>query len=187
MKGIVEGARVSWHWQRFTKSNPRRSVGAGFIDQEDMATGIWDLSSSSVVCTKLQSGGDISGWEWRWKGRQGGCGRSGRRWTDGQCRLSTRSKVDRFRRFEVAAANREAVKEFALPSKFVHGKMLSEVSSWGIGGPAKMFVEVTNATEMASVLRFVTPLCSLLLCAPFCCCSLLKLRIRIETCYLEFL
>ena len=125
-----------------------------------MATGIWDLSSSSVVCTKLQSGGDISGWESRWKVGQGGCGRRGRRWTDGHCRLSSRSKVDWFRRFEVAAASREVDKELALPSKFVHGKMLSEVSSWGIGGPAKMFVEVTDATEMASVLRFVTPLCS---------------------------
>lgn len=37
---------------------------------------------------------------------------------------------------------------------FSYGKMLSEISSWGIGGPAKMFVEVKTATEMASVLRF---------------------------------
>lgn len=37
---------------------------------------------------------------------------------------------------------------------FSYGKMLSEISSWGIGGPANMFVEITTPTEMASVLRF---------------------------------
>jgi hypothetical protein len=41
------------------------------------------------------------------------------------------------------------------PVSFTYGKMLSEVSSWGIGGPAKMFVEVTTPGEMASVLRFM--------------------------------
>lgn len=39
---------------------------------------------------------------------------------------------------------------------FGYGKMLSEISSWGIGGPAKMFVEVKTPTEMASVLRYCT-------------------------------
>lgn len=149
-----------------------------------MTTGIWNLSSSSVVCTKVQSGGDIRAREWRWKVGQveGGCERSRRRWADGQYRLSTKSRVDWFRKFEVAAAMRQVDNEFALPSKLIHGKMLSEVSSWGIGGPAKMFVEVTDAAEMASVLRFVTSRCSLLFCAPFCCCSFLKLQIRSETC-----
>ena len=31
----------------------------------------------------------------------------------------------------------------------VHRKMLTEVSSWGIGGLAKMFVEVTIPSEVA--------------------------------------
>lgn len=37
--------------------------------------------------------------------------------------------------------------------KFTEGKRLSEVSSWGIGGPAKYFTEVTSSSQLAACLR----------------------------------
>jgi hypothetical protein len=43
----------------------------------------------------------------------------------------------------------------SLPSSFVRGKHLSELSTWGIGGPAKLFVEVHDESQLAAALRFV--------------------------------
>jgi hypothetical protein len=36
---------------------------------------------------------------------------------------------------------------------FSHGKLLSEISSWGIGGPAKLYLEVHDPLQLASALR----------------------------------
>ncbi|KAL3675319.1 hypothetical protein R1sor_025267 [Riccia sorocarpa] len=41
-----------------------------------------------------------------------------------------------------------------LPSSFLQGKRLSELSTFGIGGPAKYFVEVHDESEMSAVIRF---------------------------------
>jgi hypothetical protein len=37
---------------------------------------------------------------------------------------------------------------------FISGQLLSKVSTWGIGGPAKYFIEVHDASQMAHVLRY---------------------------------
>eukprot|EP01018_Ginkgo_biloba_P027424 Gb_39612 [translate_table: standard] len=37
---------------------------------------------------------------------------------------------------------------------FIKGKLLSELSTWGIGGPAKYFVELHNETQLLSALRY---------------------------------
>lgn len=44
--------------------------------------------------------------------------------------------------------------ELRLPCLFVRGKRLSELSTWGIGGPAKFFVEVHDESQLASTLRY---------------------------------
>ncbi|KAJ7543720.1 hypothetical protein O6H91_09G050000 [Diphasiastrum complanatum] len=38
--------------------------------------------------------------------------------------------------------------------QFIEGKLLSEVSTWGIGGPAKYFMEVHSEAEMVSLTRY---------------------------------
>eukprot|EP00250_Pteridium_aquilinum_P020118 c24709_g2_i1 orf=101-1129(+) len=37
---------------------------------------------------------------------------------------------------------------------FLHGKMLREVCTWGIGGPAKLFCEVHHELQLASVISY---------------------------------
>ncbi|CAM6096134.1 unnamed protein product [Calypogeia fissa] len=41
-----------------------------------------------------------------------------------------------------------------LPFSFVRGKRLSELTTWGIGGPAKLFVEVHDESQLVSTLRY---------------------------------
>ena len=95
----------------------------------------------------------------RWRTRRGAAGtaastsRSPSPWT-----AREEFYKGRVRRGAAAGASADFKPDAPLgdcPINFRRGKMLSEVSSWGIGGPAKMFVEVTTPSEMASVLRFV--------------------------------
>ncbi|KAG0603838.1 hypothetical protein M758_10G124300 [Ceratodon purpureus] len=70
-----------------------------------------------------------------------------------------RFRKGRVRRGTAAEARTDCKSEASLgdvPINFRYGKMLREVSSWGIGGPAKLFVEVTTPSEMATVLRYCT-------------------------------
>ncbi|XP_031499840.1 uncharacterized protein LOC116264057 isoform X2 [Nymphaea colorata] len=38
--------------------------------------------------------------------------------------------------------------------QFVHGKLLSELSTWRIGGPAKYFTEFSNQTQLVAAIRY---------------------------------
>ena len=74
-------------------------------------------------------------------------------------KMRTRAK-ERDRSRASAVASEEYDGEEQSPSlKFTYGKMLRELSTWGIGGPAKMYVEVTEPSEMASALRFAASSC----------------------------
>ncbi|KAL2607710.1 hypothetical protein R1flu_026283 [Riccia fluitans] len=55
---------------------------------------------------------------------------------------------------QAAVCNNELQEFLSLPSSFMQGKRLSELSTFGIGGPAKYFVEVHNESEMSAVIRF---------------------------------
>lgn len=70
------------------------------------------------------------------------------------CRTVVSCDSGRASRGISAGAGQAEVDSGAHPVKFRYDVMLSEVSTWGIGGPARIYAEVSTPDELATVLRF---------------------------------
>ncbi|CAK9192480.1 unnamed protein product [Sphagnum troendelagicum] len=68
-------------------------------------------------------------------------------------RLSSSSQLGRDEGGKKGEAGGLGEDDDDVPS-FSHGKLLSEISSWGIGGPAKLYLEVHDPPQLASALRY---------------------------------
>ncbi|XP_024383863.1 uncharacterized protein [Physcomitrium patens] len=72
------------------------------------------------------------------------------------CRTVVSCDSGRASRGISAGAGQAEVDSGAHPVKFRYDVMLSEVSTWGIGGPARIYAEVSTPDELATVLRYCT-------------------------------